>query len=101
MIITKTRSLSISQQGMVNIGGNLSIVFIGLLQVALTYIPFLNYAFGTRKLAFPHFALPAFTWLVTVFFYDEVRKIWVRAGTTKTEDGKVKYTGWIARNTYY
>ncbi len=86
---------------MINPGGNLSLIFIGVLQVLLSYVPFLNYSFGTRKLAFPHFALPAFTWLVTVFLYDELRKIFVRAGTTVTEKGHTKYSGWVARNTYY
>jgi len=86
---------------MVNHGANLSLIFIGVLQVLITYVPFLNYVFGTRKLAFPHFALPAFTWLVTVFLYDELRKIFVRTGIIVNADGHTKLKGWVARNTMY
>jgi hypothetical protein len=32
---------------------------------------------------------------------DELRRIYVRLGTTKTKDGKIKYNGWIARNTLW
>ena len=56
---------------------------------------------GTRKLAFPHFALPAFTWIVTVFLYDELRKIFVRRGTVVGSDGHTKLKGWVAQNTLY
>jgi hypothetical protein len=36
-----------------------------------------------------------------IFFYDEVRKIYLRKGIDRTEKGTIKYVGWIARNTYW
>jgi len=33
--------------------------------------------------------------------YDEVRKVWLREGLDKKLKGKVRMTGWIARNTFY
>jgi len=35
-----------------------------------------------------------------IFFYDEVRKAYVRKGFQKTEK-RVKITGWMARNTLW
>jgi hypothetical protein len=33
--------------------------------------------------------------------YDEVRKIYLRKGIDRSEIGKPKYVGWIARNTHW
>jgi hypothetical protein len=48
--------------------------------------------------------IPAVTYSVLIFFYDEARKVFVRKGIVRTSgpDGtKIKYEGWIASNTCY
>jgi hypothetical protein len=44
--------------------------------------------------------IPAFENFAKIFLFDEVRKIFLRKGT-KMVNGKPKYFGWIARNTYW
>ena len=100
LMICKTRNLSLSQQGMVNKFGNFGLFFETALVAILLYVPFLNVALGTRQIAFPHFAVPSFSFYVAIFFYDEMRKIWLRNGMVR-EDGRLKLKGWIVRNTYY
>jgi len=36
-----------------------------------------------------------------IIFYDETRRIYLRAGIDRSVKGRVKYTGWIARNTFW
>merc|ERR1712195_256438 len=100
LMICKTRNLSLSQQGMINHFGNFGIFFETALVAILLYSPFLNVALGTRQVAFPHFAVPSFSFYVAIFFYDELRKIWLRNGMVR-QDGRLKLTGWIVQNTYY
>ena len=80
--------------------GNFGLFFETALVAILCYVPFLNDALGTRQIPFPHFAVPSFTFYVAIFFYDELRKIWLRNGMVR-EGGKLKLKGWIVRNTYY
>lgn len=100
LMICKTRNLSLSQQGMINTMGNFGLVFETVLVAVLLYVPFLNVALGTRQIPFPHFACPSFSFYVAIFFYDEVRKIWLRSGMVK-ENNKLRLKGWIVQNTYY
>lgn len=100
LMICKTRNLSLSQQGMVNNFGNFGLFFETALVAILCYVPFLNIALGTRMIAFPHFAVPSFTFFVAIFFYDELRKVWLRNGMVR-EDGRLRLRGWIVQNTYY
>merc|ERR1711998_54583 len=100
LMICKTGNLSLSQQGMINHFGNFGLFFETALVAILLYVPFLNVALGTRPIAFPHFAVPSFAFYVAIFFYDELRKIWLRNGMTR-EQGQLKLTGWIVQNTYY
>lgn len=100
LMICKTRNLSLSQQGMNNGFGNFGLFFETALVAILCYVPFLNDALGTRQIPFPHFAVPTFTFYVAIFFYDEMRKIWLRNGMVR-EAGKLKLKGWIVQNTYY
>merc|ERR1712086_485932 len=72
----------------------------GYLVSILLYVPFLNNGLGTRQIPFPHFAVPSFSFYVAIFFYDELRKIWLRNGMVR-EDGQLKLKGWIVQNTYY
>jgi len=67
----------------------------------LSYVYFLNVAFNTRAIPPAYFAVPAFCNFVKILFYDEMRKIFVRRGTFINEAGRIKYSGWMARNTYW
>ena len=64
-------------------------------------VKFLNVAFNTRAIPPAYFAVPALCNFVKILFYDEMRKILVRKGTIMTAAGRIKYTGWMARNTYW
>lgn len=100
LMICKTRNLSLSQQGMINNFGNFGLFFETILVAVLCYVPPLNVGLGTRPIAFPHFAVPSFSFYVAIFFYDEMRKIWLRQGMERI-DGVLKLRGWIVQNTYY
>jgi len=100
LMICKTRNLSLAQQGMDNSFGNFGLFSETALVAILLYVPFLNVALGTRQIPFPHFAVPSMTFFVSIFFYDELRKIYLRNGMTR-ENGKLKLKGWIVQNTYY
>jgi sodium/potassium-transporting ATPase subunit alpha len=94
LMICKTRNLSLSQQGMVNHFGNFGLFFETALVAILLYVPPLNVALGTRMIAFPHFAVPSFSFFTAIFFYDELRKIWLRNGMVRV-DGRLRLKGWI------
>eukprot|EP00344_Euplotes_crassus_P005805 CAMPEP_0196998080 /NCGR_PEP_ID=MMETSP1380-20130617/3549_1 /TAXON_ID=5936 /ORGANISM="Euplotes crassus, Strain CT5" /LENGTH=1183 /DNA_ID=CAMNT_0042414523 /DNA_START=32 /DNA_END=3583 /DNA_ORIENTATION=- len=98
LMICKTRSLSISQQGMKNNFANFGLIFETVLVAILCYVPWLNIALGTRMLASPHFGVPSFPFFTVIFFYDEGRKSLLRAGIDK-DTGRIR--GWVAQNTYY
>jgi len=100
LMICKTRNLSLSQQGMVNGFGNFGLFFETALVAILCYVPFLNVALGTRQIPFAHFAVPSFSFYCAIFFYDEMRKIWLRNGMVR-EEGRLRLKGWIVQNTYY
>ena len=100
LLICKTRKLSLSQQNLKNKMGNWAIFCPLIILTILVYTPGIQLAFGTRPLARPHFNIPRFMYYPIIFFYDEVRKIYVRKGIVK-EKNVLKYKGWIARNTYY
>merc|ERR1712028_182042 len=88
LMICKTRNLSLAQQGMSNSFGNFGLFSETALVAILLYVPFLN------------FAVPSFSFFVAIFFYDELRKIFLRNGMVR-EHGQLKLTGWIVQNTYY
>lgn len=98
LMISKTRNLSISQQGMKNWFLNFGLIFETVLVALLCYIPWLNIALGTRMLASPHFGVPSFPFFTVIFFYDEGRKSFLRAGIEK---GTNRQKGWVVQNTYY
>jgi sodium/potassium-transporting ATPase subunit alpha len=98
LLACKTRSLSISQQGMKNNTSNFGLVFEVVIMAILCYVPYLNIAFGSRMLASPHFGVPAFPFFAVILFYDEGRKSLLRAGIDR---GTNKVHGWVAQNTYY
>merc|ERR1719198_2681609 len=96
LMICKTRNLSLAQQGMVNSFGNFGLFSETALVAILLYVPFLNVALGTRQIPFVHFAVPSFSFFVSIFFYDELRKIWLRSGMVRV-NGRLKLDGWIVQ----
>jgi sodium/potassium-transporting ATPase subunit alpha len=102
-IISRTRMLSIAQQGLANQFGNFGLFFESALIAFITYAPIMNLVFQTRGLALPHLGVPAFPWVVLLFLYDEMRRTYVRYGIINDEndEGRSKLIGWVARNTYY
>lgn len=93
-LVFKTRNLSLSQQQMVNHFGSFGMFFETALVAFLCYTPFMNVALGTRQLAFPHFMVPSFNFYAVLFFYDELRKLWLRSGIVRI-NGKLRFKGWI------
>jgi len=87
----KTRTLSLSQQGMRNHMLNFGLLFETVLGMALCYIGPLNVALLTRPIAFEHW-LPALPFSVLILSYDEVRKFLMR---------NLGKDNWVERNTYY
>ena len=85
---------------MINGFANFGLFFETALVAILCYVQPLNVALGTRQIASPHFAIPSMPFFTVIFFYDEMRKMFVRAGIVKTPE-KNLYEGWVARNTYY
>ena len=65
-----------------------------------TYVYQIGIGIYTRMLAPAHFIVPAMAYFTIILFYDETRKVFLRRGI-KRENGKVKFTGWITRNTFY
>lgn len=90
LVICKTRTLSMFQQGMRNGTLNFGLFFTLLLGSILCYPPPLARALGTAPLHIVHW-FPAMPFCVLIFAYDEVRKLLIR-----------KYPdGWVYKNTYY
>jgi sodium/potassium-transporting ATPase subunit alpha len=100
-IAAKTRSLSIAQQGFINGWGNVGLISETVLILIITYVPFINIPLATRPVAFPHCGVPVWPWVITIFLFDEMRKIYLRAGMKRKASGQVVLDGWVARNTYY
>lgn len=101
LFICKTRSLSLSQQGFKNQVSNFALISEIALIVLISYVRPLEIGLGTRAVASPHFMIPTFSYYLLYLFWDEVRKIFVRSGTDNSVPGKVSYSGWVARNTYW
>jgi hypothetical protein len=53
-------------------------------------------------IAFPHFAVPSVSFFMVIIFYDETRKVFLRAGMVYSRStGRITFKGWTVRNTYY
>jgi sodium/potassium-transporting ATPase subunit alpha len=90
VIITKTRRLSITTQGMNNWVLNSGLLFETLLAVVFVYTPPLNWFIFTRPLKFVYW-LPGLPFSVLIFAYDELRKFLIR----------LHPRGFVNRWTYY
>ena len=87
---------------MINNNANFALFFETALVAILCYVPFLNSVLGTRMIAFPHFAVPSVSFFMVIIFYDETRKVFLRLGMKYSDTtGKIKFDGWVVRNTYY
>jgi hypothetical protein len=87
---------------MLNNNSNFALFFETALVALLSYFWVLNLVLGTRMIAFPHFAIPSFSCFAVIMFYDECRKIFVRRGMVFSKTtGRIKFDGWVTRNTYY
>ena len=94
LISAKTRNLSLYQQGMINMMGNFGLFSEFALVSFLLYVKPLNLPLGTRQIPLPHFAVPSLTFYISIFFYDELRKLYIRKGMVK-ENGRFRQRGWI------
>jgi len=90
LVICKTRTLSMFQQGMRNGTLNFGLFFTTILGSALCYIPAFPRVFGTAPMEFVHWC-PAMPFCIAIFVYDEVRKYLIRSSPK----------GWVKKNTYY
>lgn len=77
VVICKTRLNSIIHQGFANQVLNLGLAQELVLIVALTYVPFLNYAFGTLGIRGIDWAI-GIPFAIGIIMYDEVRKFIIR-----------------------
>lgn len=66
--------------------GNFGLFFESALILLIGYLPLTNLIFGTRSLAPPHLGVPAWPWVVILFLYDEMRRLYVRKGMVRKEE---------------
>jgi sodium/potassium-transporting ATPase subunit alpha len=90
LVICKTRTLSMFQQGMRNGTLNFGLFFTTVLGTFLCYVPAMDKVFGTAPLAFVHWC-PAMPFCILIFLYDEVRKGLIRSNPK----------GFVMKNTFY
>jgi sodium/potassium-transporting ATPase subunit alpha len=99
LLIHKSRTISLGQQGMTNSVANFSFLYSFGLACVIIYIPWVGQVLGGRMLAFPHFMCPALAWFCIILFYDEVRKVIARRGIRKdAKTGITYYENWVSRN---
>jgi hypothetical protein len=87
---------------------NIGFLFETVIGLLICYVEPFEIGIGGRSIPSPHFIVPAMSYFTLIFFYDEVRKVFVRRGLQRidkegnvSKDGKQKQTGWIRRNTLY
>merc|ERR1712136_647909 len=90
VIISKTRRLSVFQQGMTNWFLNFGLVFETVLAAFLSYCPGMDKGLRMYPLYF-NWWLPALPFSIAIFCYDECRKFLLRRNPG----------GWIEKETYY
>jgi len=95
------RSLSLAQINLYNKVGAFSLIFETLLIIFLTYLLPINRHLGTRPNPPAHFFVPVFAYVCLIIFSDELKKLYIRRGQVQVGRGKVKITGWFARNTLF
>lgn len=101
LLITKSRALSIAQQGMKNNVANFALMFETVLIAFLMYCVPINVGLGSRPVACTHFMVPVFAFTLIILLQDELKKLFIRRGIIREAKGKIKLDGWFARNTYF
>lgn len=96
ILICKTRTLSLFQQGMKNHTLTISLVTEVMICCLIAYVPFIQSAFGSSSVHFVHW-LPAIPFLIFILALDETRKFFLRRGL-KTNKG---LGAWIYKFTYW
>lgn len=96
ILICKTRTLSLFQQGMKNHMLTFSLMTEVALCCIIAYVPFIHTAFGSASVRFVHW-LPALPFVLFIFLYDELRKFLLRRGM----NSKRGLGFWIYENTYW
>lgn len=90
LMICKTRSRSLFEQGMTNVFMNYSLFFETCLGACLVYLPFCNQVFQTRPMKFVWWCA-AVPFSIFIYVYDELRKGYIRGHRGS----------WLERNTYW
>merc|ERR1711997_405502 len=90
LMICKTRSRSLFEQGMTNVFMNWSILFETILGAFLCYIPFANIVTQTQPVNFVWWT-PAIPFSLTIYAYDELRKGAIRVSRRKDQLGWLEY----------
>jgi len=90
LMICKTRSRSLFEQGMTNVFMNWSLLFETILGACFCYVGFANDMLSTQALDFVWW-LPAVPFSLAIYAYDEIRKGWIRHHRK----------GWLEYNTYW
>merc|ERR1719499_2086208 len=90
LMICKTRSRSLFEQGMTNVFMNWSLFFETALGAFLCYVPVANIAVETMPIDFVWWT-PAVPFSLAIYSYDELRKGIIRASPD----------GWLQYNTYW
>lgn len=90
LMICKTRSRSLFEQGMTNVFMNWSLMFETVLGACLCYLPFANKITETQPIDFVWW-MPAVPFSLAIYAYDELRK------------GRIRHEpkGWLQYNTYW
>ena len=79
-----------------------ALFFETILVTFLCYFKWINGMFGTRMIAFPHFAVPAFSFFMLIIVYDELRRLLIRMGSgPNMQTGREEKHGWFAKNFYW
>jgi hypothetical protein len=90
LMICKTRSRSLFEQGMTNVFMNWSLFFETALGAFLCYVPLAHAAVGTMPIDFVWWT-PAVPFSIAIYCYDELRKGVIRQYPK----------GWLQHNTYW
>jgi sodium/potassium-transporting ATPase subunit alpha len=95
-LINKSRVMSLGQQGFKSMHVNSGFVYSFCLMILIQYLPFINIAFASRSIAFPHFFVAGFPWFLWILLFDEMRKLYVRQGLKRMPGGIMLYDTWFA-----
>ena len=70
---------------MVNTFQIFALAFETAIGIILSYVYQIGIPLGSRKLASPHFLIPAMAYFGIILFYDETKKVFMRKGFVKNK----------------